>query len=157
MSVESPRLAAAQRTVAAAQKRGGSKGRRRWIRLASWCFIVPMLSLFSFSVVASARSVGKPDYASAIKQLPSSKPVVVLENNGKPLVCSVTQSQATGLGARWRTGWVTMTFDGQEFRTLWVDGPSDHELRDFLGSSGGDCKLVRLKSLFYLPFNANLS
>jgi len=154
MSVESPRLAAAQRTVA--RKRHGSNGRRRWIRLASWLFIVPMLSLFSFSVVASARTVGKPDYASAIKQLPSNKPVVVVQTPGKPLVCSVTSSQAAGLSARWHSGWTTMAFDGRDYRTLWVNGPSDHEVRDFLGNAG-DCKLVRQKSIFYLPFNANLS
>lgn len=155
MSVESPRLAAAQRTVAG--KRRGPSGHRRWIRLASWLFIVPMLSLFSFSVVASARTVGKPDYASAIKQLSDSKPVVVVRNGGKPLVCSVTEGQAAGLSARWPSGWTTMTFDGRDYRTLWVDGPNDHDVRDFLGGSGGDCKLVRLKSIFYLPFNANLS
>ena len=154
MSVESPRLAAAQRTVA--RKQRGSKGRRRWIRLASWLFIVPMLSLFSFSVVASARTVGKPDYASAIKQLPSNKPVVVVQTPGKPLVCSVTSSQAAGLSARWHSGWTTMAFDGRDYHTLWVNGPSDHEVRDFLGNAG-DCKLVRQKSIFYLPFNANLS
>ena len=152
MSVESPRLAAAQRTVA---RKRGSKGRRCWIRLASWFFIVPMLSLFSFSVVASARTVGKPDYASAIKQLPSNKPVVVVQTPGKPLVCSVTSSQAAGLSARWHSGWTTMAFDGRDYRTLWVNGPSDHEVRDVL--NGGDCKLVRQKSIFYLPFNANLS
>ena len=153
MSVESPRLAAAQRTVA--RKQRGPSGRRRWIRLASWLFIVPMLSLFSFSVVASARTVGKPDYASAIKQLPSNKPVVVVQTPGKPLVCSVTTSQAAALSARWPSGWTTMAFDNRDYRTLWVNGPSDHEVRDVL--NGGDCKLVRQKSSFYLPFNANLS
>ena len=153
MSVESPRLAAAQRTVA--RKQRGSKGRRRWIRLASWLFIVPMLSLFSFSVVASARTVGKPDYASAIKQLPSNKPVVVVSTPGKPLVCSVTSEQAARLSARWPGGWTTMAFDNRDYRTFWVNGPSDREVRDVL--NGGDCKLVRQKSIFYLPFNANLS
>jgi hypothetical protein len=155
MSVESPRLAAAQRTVA--KRRSGPNGRHRWIRLASWLFIVPMLSFFSFSVVAGARNVGKPDYASAITQLSSNKPVVVLQNGGKPLVCSVTQGQANTVSARWHSGWTTMAFDGRDYRTLWVDGPNDHELRDSLGGSGGDCKLVRVKSIFYLPFNANLS
>lgn len=154
MSVDSPRLAAAQRTVARQQR--GSKERRRWIRLASWLFIVPMLSLFSFSVVASARTVGKPDYASAIKQLPSNKPVVVVSTPGKPLVCSVTSEQAARLSARWPSGWTTMAFDNRDYRTLWVNGPNDHEVRDVLGS-GADCKLVRQKSIFYLPFNANLS
>jgi hypothetical protein len=155
MSVTSARLAAAQRT--AAGKRGGSSRRRRRLRLASWLFIVPMLSLFSFSVVASAKNVGKLDYASAIRQLPSDRPVVLLKTGGKPLACSVTQSQANGLAARWRTGWTTMMVDARSQRTLWVDGPNDRELRGFLGGSAADCKLIKEKSIFYLPFNANLS
>ena len=154
MSVESPRLAAAQRT-AAAHNRGGSKSRRR-VRLASWLLIVPMLSLFSFSVVAGARTVGQPDYAATLKQLPSNRPVVISNNGGKPLACSVTQSQANRLAAQWRTGWTQMDFDGQNYRTLWVDGPNERQLRDSIGGSA-DCKLVRMKSIFYLPFNANLS
>ena len=73
MSVVSPRLAAAQRT--AALKRSGSKTRRRFVKFASWAFIVPMLSLFSFSLVANARTFGKPDYAAALYacSLPSSQ------------------------------------------------------------------------------------
>src|SRR5207244_12934669 len=97
-SVESPRLAAAQRTVAG--RRGGPNGRRRWIRLASWLFIVPMLSFFSFSVVAGARTVGKLDYGSAIKQLPSEQPVIVLNSGGKSVVCSVTHVPAARATAR---------------------------------------------------------
>jgi hypothetical protein len=156
MSVESPRLAAAQRT--AAHRRGGPKGRRRWIRIASWFFIVPMLSFFSFSVVAGAMTVGKPDYGSTLKQLPSDKPVAIVKGaNGGQLACSITQSQANGLAARWRTGWTTMTYDSRDWRTLWVDGPNDRQLRDFLGGSAANCRLVREKSIFYLPFNANLS
>lgn len=116
-----------------------------------------MLSFFSFSVVAGARNVGQPDYASTVKQLPADKPVVILQGNGKPLACSVTQSQANGLAVRWRTGWTTMTFDSRSWRTLWVDGPNEHDLRAFLGGSAADCRLVREKSIFYLPFNANLS
>jgi hypothetical protein len=103
-------------------------------------------------------TVGKPDYGSTLKQLPSDKPVAIVKGpSGRPLACSVTQNQANGLAARWRTGWTTMAFDSRSWRTLWVDGPSDHELRDFLGGSAADCRLVREKSIFYLPFNANLS
>lgn len=115
-----------------------------------------MLSLFSFSVVAGARTVGQPDYAATLKQLPSNRPVVISNNGGKPLACSVTQSQANRLAAQWRTGWTQMDFDGQNYRTLWVDGPNERQLRDSIGGSA-DCKLVRMKSIFYLPFNANLS
>jgi hypothetical protein len=114
-----------------------------------------MLAFFSFSVVANARTFGKPDYAAAIKQLPPGKTVVVVKGGGKPVVCSVTDGQASALAARWRTGWTTMALDGRSVPTLWVDGPNEHELRSFLGA--GNCKLVREKSIFYLPFNANLS
>jgi hypothetical protein len=155
MSVTSARLAAAQRT--AAGNRGGSSRHRRWLRLASWLFIVPMLSLFSFSVVAGAMTVGKLDYAAAIRQLPADKPVVILKSGGKPLACSVSQGQATGLAARWSTGWLMMAIEGSARRTLWVKGPNEHELRSFLGGSAADCKLIREKTIFYLPFNANLS
>ena len=102
-------------------------------------------------------TVGKPDYGSTLKQLPSDKPGAIVKGaSGRPLACSVTQSQANGLAGRWRTGWTTMAFDSWSWRTLWVDGPSDHELRLPRGSAA-DCKLVREKSIFYLPFNANLS
>ena len=117
-----------------------------------------MLSFFSFSVVAGAMTVGKLDYGSTLKQLPTDKPVAIVKGaNGKPLACSVTRSQANGLAARWRTGWTTMAFDNQSWRTLWVDGPNEKEMRDFLGGSAANCKLVREKTIFYLPFNANLS
>jgi len=152
MSVDCSRQAAAQRTAATQHYRG--HGRRR-LKLASWLFIVPMLAFFSFSVVANARTVGKPDYAAAIKQLRPGGTVVVLKNGGKPLVCSVDAGQAAALSARWRTGWTSMDVSGKSVPTLWVDGPNEHELRSFLGA--GDCKLVRQKSIFYLPFNANLS
>jgi hypothetical protein len=155
MSVESPRLAAAQRT-AAAKRDGAPTGRRRWIRLASWLFIVPMLAFFSFSVVANARTVGKPDFEAAIKKLPPDGTVVVVNGGGKkPLVCSVNDGQASALAARWKTGWTTMSFNNRSIPTLWVDGPNEHELRSFLGAA--DCRLVRQKSIFYLPFNASVS
>jgi hypothetical protein len=152
MSVESSRLAAAQRTAAGRHRRGQN---RRWTKLLSWLFIVPMLALFSFSVVANARSVGKPDYAGAIKQLRPGQTLVVSRSGEKPLVCSVTGGQAAALAARWPTGSTTMSVEGRSVPALWVDAPNEHQLREFLGAD--NCKLVREKSVFYLPFNANLS
>jgi hypothetical protein len=152
MSVESPRLAAAQRTAAGRNKPGRA---RRWTKLVSWLFIVPMLTFFSFSVVASARGFGKPDYGAAIKQLPPHGTLVVLRGGGKPEVCAVSEGQAAALASRWRTGSTTMSVDGKNVPAVWVDAPNERVLRDFLGA--GNCKLVREKSLFYLPFNANLS
>ena len=114
-----------------------------------------MLSVFSFSVVANARGFGKPDYASAIKQLPPGQTLVLSKGGGKPVVCSVTDGQAEALAARWPTGTTTMSVDGRTLPALWVDAPNEKVLRDFLGAD--HCKLVRERSVFYLPFNANLS
>jgi hypothetical protein len=152
MSVDCTRQAAAQRTAATKHYRGHG---RRWAKLASWLFIVPMLAFFSFSVVANARTVGKPDYEAAIKKLPPGGTVVVVKGGGKPMVCSVNDGQAAALAARWKTGWTSMEVNGRSVPALWVDGPNEHELRSFLGAA--DCRLVRQKSIFYLPFNANLS
>ena len=114
-----------------------------------------MLAVFSFSVVANARTFGKPDYAAAVKQLPPGQTLVVSKGGGQPVVCSVSDGQAAAIASRWPAGWTTMSFDGVNRRTLWVDAPNEHDLRAFVG--GGGCKLVRQKSIFYLPFNANLS
>lgn len=72
MSVDDPRHAAAQRT--AAQTRGKRAHR---VRLAAtWFFIVPLLSFFSFSVVAGAKTFSKPDVAGAVAKLPSDEHVI---------------------------------------------------------------------------------
>jgi hypothetical protein len=153
MSVDSPRLAAAQRT--AAGKRGASR-RRRWTRLASWGLIVPMLALFSFSVVANARNVGKPDYAQALSGLQRIGPLVLVKSTEKPILCSVTQNQAAALAVRWKTSSTMLPVNGQDIPAIWVDAPSTDALRDFLGGTT-HCQFVREKGIFYLPFNANLS
>ena len=152
MSVDCTRQAAAQRTAATQHYRGHG---RRWAKLASWVFIVPMLAFFSFSVVANARTFGKPDFAAAIEKLPPGGTVVVGKGGGKPFVCSVDDGQASALTARWKTGWTTMAYNGRSIPTLWVDGPNEHEMRSFLGDA--TCRLVRQKSIFYLPFNASVS
>ena len=155
MSVESPRLAAAQRT-AAAKRDGAPTGRRRWIRLASWVFIVPMLALFSFSIVASAATTTRPDYAGALKTLPTDKPLVLLKTGNQRVLCAIGRGQAAALSARWRTGWTTMSVDGADVPALWVEGANVHELREVVGSAA-DCAVVHSKKVFYLPFDANLS
>ena len=155
MSVESSRLAAAQRT-AAAKRDGAPTGRRRWIRLASWVLIVPMLALFSFSIVAGAATKPAPDYAAALKTLPKDKPLVLLKTGNKRVLCAIGRGQAAALSARWRTGWTTMSVDGADVPALWVDGPNAHELREVVGSAA-DCAVVHSKRVFYLPFDANLS
>src|SRR5213079_761621 len=109
VSVESSRLAAAQRI--AAGKRGAQR-RRRGTGRAAWFFIVPMLAFFSFVVVANARSVGKPDYAQALDKLPRLGPIVLVKSTDQPIVCSVTQSQAAALAGQWQMGSTTMSANG---------------------------------------------
>jgi hypothetical protein len=151
MSVVSPRLAAAQRT--AALKRSGSKTRRRFVKFASWAFILPMLALFSFSLVANARTFGKPDYAEALRHLQAGRPLVLLKANGNQVLCSISSAQAAALSAHWQTSQTTLSVDGKSVPALSVDAPNEKELREYLGVSAVDCKAVRKKSIFYLPFN----
>src|SRR6266850_1102191 len=81
MSVVDPRLAAAQRTaVSHGAKRTGHRVRL----LATWLFIVPVLSLFSFSIVASAKTLSKPDIKSAVSRLPSDEHVIQLAVGSSP-------------------------------------------------------------------------
>jgi hypothetical protein len=148
MSVSSPRLAAAQRT--AADKRPA----RRWARIASWLVIVPTLALFSFSIVANAMSYGKPDYVGTAKELGTTKPLVLLKT-GQKVMCSVTASQAAAISARYSTWWTSMAVDGKSVPVLAVSGAKENDIASMVGPA--NCKLVREKSIFYLPFNANLS
>ena len=171
MSVDDSRIAAAQRTVALA--RASARARRNpRRRLASWLVIVPTLSLFSFSVVAGAQTVGKPDYAGAAKQLPRGKPLIVVKapnaaggsvvdrlargSTNKEL-CSVTQSQLARIAAHYTVTRTTIEIDGAEVEVAMVGGAgaNDHELREYLGKPAPDCKLVRRSSVFFLPFDAH--
>jgi hypothetical protein len=102
MSVETRRLAAAQRTAAASP-------RARAFRLASWILIVPTLSFFSFSVVAGARGFGaKADYAAGAKAVTppghaKDGALVVVQasaqNNENPIVKILSASTARSAGS----------------------------------------------------------
>ncbi|HTZ04236.1 MAG TPA: hypothetical protein VMB53_00605 [Gaiellaceae bacterium] len=132
--------------------------------LATWLFIVPMLALFSFSVVAGAHTFQKPDYASAVKQLPADQPVVQVDvsKGSAPsspgllpdfsqqhFVCSVTQSELARIQQRWRTGRLSIG----RLDIVTVFGANDQELRSYLGDNGVRCVLVRVASIFFLPFD----
>jgi len=158
MSVSDPRPAAAQRT--AASKARGT--RRRITVLATWMFIVPLLSFFSFSVVAGARTFTKPDYEGAVKQLPTDKPVVEVpaapQDNGDGLlgnlqqqhfVCSVTGSQLVRIQQRYRTSRFTVG----HIDIVSVYGANERDLRSYLGDNGVRCVLVRVATVFFLPFD----
>jgi len=160
MSVRDPRLAAAQRTAV-----GSARGTRRKITvLATWLFIVPMLAFFSFSVVAGARTFQKPDYASAVKQLPADRPIVQVDvskgsdpdSNGllpsfdrSHFVCSVTSSELARIQQHYRTGRLRVG----PLDIVTVYGANDQDLRSYLGDNGVRCVLVRVASIFFLPFD----
>lgn len=168
MSIQHRRPAAGQWTVARVRRDTLNEGTRRK-RLSWWLLIVPALALFSFSLTASAQT-GKPDYASAAKELPKGQPLVVVgpRDDGTLLgwlkstyssheVCSVTASQLERIASAYDVGQMTITVDGASVQLVTVSGQgaNDAELRAFLGVRALDCRLVRRTSIFYLPFDAH--
>jgi hypothetical protein len=167
MSVGPRRLAAAQRTVAV------SPGARA-VRLASWFLIVPTLALFSFSVVASASGYGaKPDYAGAAKAVappghakdgafivveakskPNPNPLEKLFSHSQREVCWITSTQLARVSREYSTGRMTISVDGDPLDLVTVDGANDHDLRAMLGAGGMTCRLVKVSSTYFLPFDA---
>jgi hypothetical protein len=169
MSVSDPRPAAVQRTAA---------GTRRRARLcATWLFIVPLLALFSFSVVAGATTFGKPDVGSAVGELPSTGRVVEVPVSGggasgggnstdaelvdrfgrsEHYVCSVTSSQLVRIKQRYRTGRYVLNLNGRRpVDIVTVYDANERELRAYLGSGGVSCVLVQVSHVFFLPFDAH--
>jgi hypothetical protein len=170
MSVESQRLAAAQRT--AAGKRGIRRPRRRTL-VASWIFIVVMLSCFSFSVVAGARNVGKPDYDAAVAKLPAGKQLVLLRPEGgddsligrltrgfvRHELCTVTEGQIPVLAAHYSVGRISITVRGTAVpvATISGKGANVHDVKGYLGDPQMSCTIVQEKSVFFLPFDVHVS
>jgi hypothetical protein len=162
MSVDDPRLAAAQRTAA-----------RHWRRVrlcATWLFIVPLLAMFSFSVVAGAKTFGKPDVGSAVQKLPDDQHVVevpvsvdrgggggdnVADNFSRAAhyVCSVTGSQLARIKTQYRTGRYSLSINGRTLDLVTVYDASERDLRGYLGNVS--CVLVKVSHTFFLPFDAH--
>ena len=150
MSVHHRRFAATTRTAA---RKSGSRSRLKLTM--TWLTIATALSLFTFTVGAGAVNT-KPDYAGAAKQLPTDKPLVVVDKgHGKKEVCSVNQSQYELLETRYETGHLAVTVDGSPVDFVTVVGAKDHDLHVLLGDM--KCKLVKEKHVFYLPFDAQTS
>jgi hypothetical protein len=148
MSVHQRRFAAAQKTAA---PKSGSRSRLKLT--ATWLTIATALSFFTFTVVATAAN-SEPDYAGAANQLPQDGRLVVI-TSGQREVCSVNASQLDVLESRYDVGRMTVEVDGVPGDFATVGGANDHELRTLLGYV--DCKLVKEKHVFYLPFDANVS
>jgi hypothetical protein len=160
MSVEDARFAAAQRTAAATR-------RVRAFRVATWLLIVPLLSLFSFSVVAGAQGLnGKREYAEAVRDLGPRKggTYVVLREPANPLerifrggaaehVCWIDAQQLARVAERWPTGKMSIGYESRSLDLITVTGAREHELRAELGNV--KCALVQVARTFYLPFEAH--
>ena len=169
MSVEKRRLAAAQRTAAL------RSGRTSRLRLATtWLAAAIGLSLFGFTVLASAGTFSKPDYAKAVKQLPQGQAIVLVNtssggNGGlfgrfaraysNKELCVVSSSQLSRIEAEYSMGHMTIPVDGADVDVVTVGGPgaSDHEMRTLLGDPKLTCQFVRESGIFYLPFDAHTS
>jgi len=137
--------------------------------------IVPTLALFSFSVVASASGFGaKPDYAGAVKAVappehakrggafivveakskPNPNPLEKLFSHSQREVCWITSTQLARVAREYSTGRMTISVDGDPLDLVTVDGANDHDLRSMLGPRGMTCRLVRVSSTYFLPFDA---
>jgi hypothetical protein len=174
MSVDKRRLAAAQRTAV-----GTSPSRSK--RLRAWIVIVPALALFSFSVVAGAAGFGsKPQVAAAAEKVipPSSKGddkqggVVVEVDSSKhddnPLtellgkskgkeICWISSSQLARVARVYRTTTSSLRVGGKTYSLVTVFNANERTLRQLLGSSAVQCRLIQVAFLTFLPFDPNLS
>jgi hypothetical protein len=161
MSVEGPRLAAAQRTAATPR-------RVRAFRLASWLLIVPTLSFFSFSVVANASGFGaKPRYSDAVRDVAPKRAergaFLVVKESANPIekiiagaaqeVCWINSSQLARVAQRWPTGRMTISYRGRPLDLVTVGGARERDLRAELGDA--HCVLVQVSRTFFLPFEAH--
>lgn len=177
MSVDDPRPAAAQRTAAATRAR--SSRRRRASTLATWLFVLPLLTFFSFTVVAGAATFGKPQTAKAVEQLPNTNHVIeiavakpstpnptpaggndpnlqsVVERfaHADHLVCSVTGSQLAAIQQRYATGRLSVSVGSRSIDVVTVYGANDRDLRGYLGGGGFRCVFVQVSHTFFLPFD----
>jgi hypothetical protein len=80
---------------------------------------------------------------------------VVIQSGSKKEVCSVNTRQLALLQAEYEVGWMTVTVDGGPVDLVTVAGANDHDLRAMLGDV--QCRLVKEKHVFYLPFDAQTS
>jgi len=149
MSVHQRRFGAAKRTAART-----ARASRRLKLTTTWLRIATARSFFTFTVVATAAP-SKPDYAGAAEHLRADQPRVVVQSGDKKEVCSVNEGQLAVLQAHYEVGWLTVTIDGAPVDLVTVAGANDHDLRTVLGDV--QCRLVKEKHVFYLPFDAQTS
>lgn len=148
-----------------------------WKRLGVWIVIVPALAIFSFSVVAQAAGVGKPNVASVAPQVVPKQPathddgvIVVVKHsegdgglgaalgggNGKE-VCWISKGQLARVSRAYRTATSSLTVGGRTYTIVTVYDADEKGLQAVLGVTPVQCKLVHVAHVFFLPFDPNIS
>jgi hypothetical protein len=182
MSVDKRRLAAAQRT--AVGSRNPSRARRlgAWIiilpALAVFSFSVvagaaasqskPGLESAAAKVVPQGHDEGHGNGESRDQKRDDGTLVVVdsshggggingLLGKGGHEICWISKSQLTRVSAVYSTTTSTIKVGQTTYSLVTVFGANEKTLKQLLGTSGVQCKLVHVAHLFFLPFDPNLS
>jgi ribosomal protein L15 len=72
-------------------------------------------------------------------------------------ICWISKSQLVRVSAVYRTTTSTLKVGKKTYSLVTVYGADDRTLRQLLGTSAVQCKLVRVAHLYFLPFDPNLS
>jgi hypothetical protein len=72
-------------------------------------------------------------------------------------ICWISKSQLARVSAVYKTTTSTLKVGHKTYNLVTVYGANDRTLRQLLGSSAVQCKLVRVAHLYFLPFDPNLS
>jgi hypothetical protein len=72
-------------------------------------------------------------------------------------ICWISKSQLVRVSAVYRTTTSTLKVGKKTYSLVTVYGANERTLRQLLGTSAVQCKLVRVAHLYFLPFDPNLS
>jgi hypothetical protein len=79
-----------------------------------------------------------------------------LFGNGRE-ICWISKSQLVRVSAVYRTTTSTLRVGHKTYSLVTVFGANERTLRQLLGASGVQCKLVQVARLYFLPLDPNLS
>ncbi len=184
MSVDKRRLAAAQRT--AARRTSASRPRRlaAWIvilpALGLFSFTVvagaagakakPDLASAAAKVVPQGRDDGHGGSSGESKEKNKDDGTLVVVDSshgdgglsqtigkGGREICWISKSQLVRVSGVYRTTISTLKVGDTTYSLVTVYGASEKTLKQLLGTSAVQCRLVHVAHLFFLPFDPNLS
>lgn len=152
-------------------------------RIGAWLVILPCLVVFSVVLIGNAFA-GSTSVEEAAQEVSEQQPEGVTivydlsfsgddgddegegDDEGDDLddwkdwllgrtkqVCRVSESSAAVIGSIYRTKWITVG----EFRILVVHDASSDRLREILGDAQKECRFVRVRRTFFLPFDPHIS